>query len=137
MPRVLSLTRRLPREVWFLRRFSGRNGQGAPTYLAPVEFEAHVVEGDVVATRGMQRELVLMPEGTDLRVSFTLYVPGDVPFAATPAAEDEIILPPGFRFSCRESTAKSGLRWLRSGRDHTVVVARLERFETFIPSPEP
>lgn len=125
MPRVLRTTRRLQKETWELERLTGLDGQGMPSYASPVEFDANVVDYDMVGQKRGQA-FVVMSDGSEVLVRKTLYVEGD---ESDIPDEGDRVGPPGEdedRFIVAERSALRGLRRPRDENDHVRLRVRDE-----------
>lgn len=119
-PQVLRTTRRLPKETLSFEPFTGIDGQGASAYGPATSFAANVAEQG--ANRG--REFVVMPDGSQVRTPYTIYVEGDY-VGPVPSEQDRVTLD-GRRFIVAERTAPRGLDYGRDAVDHYRLRLRAE-----------
>lgn len=114
-PRMLRTTARLPTETLGLEGFAGLDGQGFPSYDAPVDFEANVVEYDTALRARGGHEHVITEDGSKIETPLTLYVQGT---ASVVPDEQDRITRGGTQFIVREKTTVQGLHRLASEPDH-------------------
>jgi len=110
-PRILQTTVHLPTETLTLEAFDGMDGQGVTDYGSPVEFAANVMEQ--AAGRGF--EFLTLPDGSQVRTPFTLYVRGDESNA--PREQDRVVID-SRNYIVVERTAPRGLAYGRDEVDH-------------------
>lgn len=108
------LKRVLALETVAYEPFTGVDGQGAPSYGSSVNTQANVEERSM-GGRGEGARYVIGPDGSEVHVPLTLYIPGDE--ANVPSEQDRVTVS-GSTYIVMERTPIRGLRAARSAPDH-------------------
>lgn len=111
MPQILQTTASLPLEALTYEPMGPLDGQGMPGWGSPVAFNANVMEQ--AGSSGWA--FMTMPDGSQVRTPFTLYVPGSE--TSVPREGDRVEIDSAY-YIVVERTAPRGLAFGRDAVDH-------------------